>query len=254
MRRKFELLFFDLGDTLIYDRDPWPPILKEADSALRRSLAEAGHELPADAYRGFDTIFDLYYHQRRDSDLEPTTSQLLTELLHDQGLHPPEPVLRAAVRALYAVTQDNWHVEPGAATTLKKLKEHGYRLAVISNASDDENVQALVDKAGLREFLELTLSSAACGIRKPHPRIFRTAIDHFGVHPERTAMIGDTLEADVLGANRMGMYSIWITRRAPGPPEGELNVQPDAVISKLGDLPGLLADIEKGSPDELETA
>jgi len=53
-------------------------------------------------------------------------------------------------------------------------------------------------------------------------------------------MIGDTLEADILGANRLGIFSIWITRRADTragiPPDST----PDAVIASLSDLPPLL--------------
>jgi len=36
-------------------------------------------------------------------------------------------------------------------------------------------------------------------------------------------MVGDSLEADILGANQMGIYSIWITRRVYLPEEGELD-------------------------------
>jgi FMN phosphatase YigB (HAD superfamily) len=57
-------------------------------------------------------------------------------------------------------------------------------------------------------------------------------------------MVGDLLEADILGANQLGMYSIWITRRVSLPEEGVLAIQPQAVIPTLDLLPGLLADIE----------
>jgi FMN phosphatase YigB (HAD superfamily) len=52
------------------------------------------------------------------------------------------------------------------------------------------------------------------------------------------------LNADVLGANQAGMYSIWITRRAQFPGEGELAIQPQAVVSALHQIPALLAEVE----------
>jgi FMN phosphatase YigB (HAD superfamily) len=58
-------------------------------------------------------------------------------------------------------------------------------------------------------------------------------------------MVGDSLEADILGANQMGMYSIWIRRRAEVPDEGELSIQPQAVIMALDQIPSLLAEVEK---------
>ena len=61
-------------------------------------------------------------------------------------------------------------------------------------------------------------------------------------------MVGDTLEADILGANQMGIYSIWITRRVTVPEEGELAIQPQAVITSLDQIPGLLADVGNDVP------
>jgi FMN phosphatase YigB (HAD superfamily) len=58
-------------------------------------------------------------------------------------------------------------------------------------------------------------------------------------------MVGDSLEADILGANQMGIYSIWITRRVSLPDEGDLTIQPQAVIPTLDLIPGLLGEIEK---------
>ncbi|MBN1449676.1 MAG: HAD family hydrolase [Anaerolineales bacterium] len=248
MNRRFEVIFFDLGDTLMYDKDPWDPIFPRADAAMRESLERAGYPLAENAYGDFDTIFDLYYHRRKDTIEEETTVQLLRELMETQGDSPPDPVLFAAMEAMYAITQENWYVEEDAAQTLETLRKMGYRLGMISNAADDENVQELVDKGNLRSHFEFILSSAACGIRKPDARIFQLALDHFKVPPEKTVMVGDTLEADISGANQIGMYSIWASRHAKTPPEGELPIQPQAVISSLSELPKLLKELEEELP------
>jgi HAD superfamily hydrolase (TIGR01662 family) len=248
MNRRFEVIFFDLGDTLMYDKDPWDPIFPRADAAMRKSLAKAGYPLAENAYGDFKTIFDLYYHRRTNTLKEETTVQLLRELMKKQGASPPDPVLFAAMEAMYTVTQKNWYVEEDAAQTLEALKGMGYRLGIISNASDDENVQELVDKGQLRPHFEFILSSAACGIRKPDAHIFQLALEHFKVSPEKTAMIGDTLSADILGANQLGIYSIWVPRHAQTPPEGELAIQPQAVVSSLSEVPKLLTELEEELP------
>lgn len=253
MARTFDVIFFDLGDTLIYDKEPWEPILSRADAAMRKSLELSGYPLPADAYGKFESIFDLYYHRRQETNQEETTIQLLTELMGSGGATPATPVLQAAMEAMYAITQENWYVESDTAPTLKLIREQGYPLGMISNAADDENVQALIDKANIRKYFKFILSSAACGVRKPDPQIFQLALEHFNAQPERTVMVGDTLEADILGANQMGMYSIWINRRAIHPPEGELNIQPRAVISTLRDLPAVLEEIQ-GDSQETQAA
>jgi putative hydrolase of the HAD superfamily len=121
-------------------------------------------------------------------------------------------------------------------------------LGLISNTSDDKNVQGIVDRWGLRPFFETIVTSAALGIRKPDVRIFQVALDRFRIPPEATAMVGDMLNADVLGANRSGIYSIWITRRIQLPEEGELSIQPQAVVTALQHIPDLLAEIENDRP------
>jgi FMN phosphatase YigB (HAD superfamily) len=115
----------------------------------------------------------------------------------------------------------------------------GYRLAAVSNAADDANTQALVDKLGARPYLEFVLSSAQYGTRKPNPKIFRSALERLSVPADRAVMVGDTLGADILGAHNSGIYAIWITRRANTPANRAHadTIKPDARIANLNELP-----------------
>ena len=241
-----KVLFFDLGSTLIYSKAPWPPIYEKADHAMVDILHQAGIRVDIKSFlNNFDTFLDSYYAGRGESPFEKTTFSQLSELLERNGFSEvPASTLRTALDAMYAITQKNWFLEDDALPTLKKLQGRGYRLGMISNTSDDKNVQQLVDRYGLRPYFDFILTSAGCGFRKPDMRIFNLALDYFQVPPEQTAMIGDTPEADILGANRLGIYSIWITRRVQAPSEGELAIQPQAVVSALGQIPELLNEIE----------
>jgi HAD superfamily hydrolase (TIGR01662 family) len=243
---KLITILFDLGSTLIYSKDPWPPIFREADRALADVLQESGIPLDSESlYTEFGGFLDAYYAERGDSTLEKTTAVSLREFLAGKGFQDvPEKTIRAALDAMYAVTQQNWYLEEDALSCLETLRQRGYRLGMISNTSDDKNVQQLIDQRGLRPYFEYIVTSAGCGIRKPEGRIFQMALDHFQVRPEAAAMVGDTLDADILGANRMGIYSIWITRRAGFQEEGELAIQPQAVVASLGEIPSLLEEIE----------
>jgi HAD superfamily hydrolase (TIGR01662 family) len=174
----------------------------------------------------------------------------------------PDLILRRALGSMYAVAERNWYVEEDAISTLASLREDGYRLGLISNTSDDNNVHALVDQCGFRPFFDLILNSAGCGYRKPHPRIFQIALEHFSIQPGQAIMVGDTLEADIAGANSLGIYSIWITRRAGSGSDpstvlrqaqdissGQVPaIQPKAVIQALSVLPALLASLRQTSP------
>jgi len=239
-------LLFDLGSTLIYAKEPWPPILASAEHELVRCLHHSGIRIKSDTlHDGFDTFLDAYYAFRDTREhAEPTACVFLRELLRKNGfVNIPHPILLRALGSLYAVAERNWCLEEDAIPTLESLKSAGYRLGLISNTSDENNVQALIDGNGLRPYLEFIVTSAGCGWRKPHARIFQLALDHFGIPPGEAMMVGDMLEADILGANRLGIYSVWLTRRAIIPLDGELSIQPQAVISALSDLPPLLADL-----------
>ena len=81
---------------------------------------------------------------------------------------------------------------------------------------------------------------AADSYRKPPPRIFDLALAHWNIPANDVAMVGDSLEADIAGAKQLGIYTVWITRRVShGATRSE--VQPDASIHTLSELPGLLS-------------
>ena len=237
-------IFFDLGSTLIHSLEAWPPIYRRADRALGEALNRAGIMLdPALFSDEFTSFIGAYYTGRDQSTTERTAFAALKDMLDGKGFSGiPDSSLRSALEAMYAITQTNWKAEEDAIPTLEALKSRGYRLGMISNTSDDQNVQQLVDRHGFRPYFEYIVTSAALGIRKPDTRIFQVALDHFGVRPESVAMVGDTLTADIEGANYLGIYSIWITRRAEAPdPEfyQELPL-PRAIVGALSEIPPLL--------------
>ena len=240
-------LFFDLGSTLVYSKDPWPRYYEQADLALAEVLSNSGFAIEPGLFQTESGGFIRSYYDRPSmNNIEPTAFVILRDFLARNNFGCiPETILRAALQAMYSRTQQNWVLEEDAISTLETLKSRDYHMGLISNTSDDSNVQGIVDRWNLRPFFETIVTSAALGIRKPDERIFRVALDRLRASPTAAAMIGDTLNADILGANRSGVYSIWITRRVYLPEEGELAVQPQAVVKALHDLPSLLEEVEK---------
>lgn len=243
--KKFEVVLFDLGNTLLYFDGIWEQVIAAMDAALLHSLQADGIALQEQEFlKQVEARFTEYDAQKSGEFLEFTTAFIVRGLLTDQGYAEiPEPVLQRAIRAMYAVSQAHWQREADALPTLQTLCEQGYRLGMISNAGDDQDVQMLVDQAGLRSYFEVILTSAAQGIRKPNPRIFQQALQHWGAPPEKAVMVGDTLGADILGARNTGMSSVWITRRAsPNQPHQD-TIFPDARVETLSELPELLANL-----------
>ena len=245
VRGPVRAVIFDLGSTLIYEKDAWEAYFPRADAELWRALHEAGVSLqPHDLYGNASTLFELYYTRHRNDLNEPTMVRVLAELLHERGFSLPGDTLREAMRAMFAVTQSNWFPEEESLPTLRQLRERGLEVGLISNASDDDNTQALVDKGGFRPYLEFILSSATIGKRKPHPEIFKEALNRLKVPPRQAIMVGDDYEADIVGANRAGIQSIWITRRVRGTGLENAGKEASAVVSSLAEIPPLLTDAQ----------
>ena len=222
----------------MHSRADWAPILEQADEALVKTLRLHDIELDAKVFRA-----RLYeYYDQRDKDFHETTYHLvLRELLKELGhVEVAESVLRSALDALYVITQKNWQMESDTVETLETLRTQKYKLGIFSNAGDDKDVQGLIESFGIRDYFDFVLTSAACFYRKPHPRAFEIALAQWNATPNEAAMIGDSLEADILGAKQLDMTAIWLTRRAQFKDEDMRRIKPDFSLRKLTELPPTL--------------
>ena len=102
------------------------------------------------------------------------------------------------------------------------------------------NALELLDKARMRSAFEFVITSEAHGRRKPAASIFQAALDYFQVEGPMAVMIGDSYEADILGAHALGISTIWFTKYAAATAT-ERSVRPDATVRKLSEIPALLS-------------
>jgi putative hydrolase of the HAD superfamily len=243
MARNFlRAILFDLGGTLMYDRATWDAVNARADEALTNYLRAEGLELNLSTFpREFRKRLRKYFQQREKDLLETTYSFVLRDVLKDKGYGDvPENTLRNALDQLFAITQTNWTLEEDTLPTLQKLEEDGYRMGIISNAGDDQDVQQLARRFGIARYFDFILTSAACSYRKPHRRIFELALSNWYFLPAEAVMVGDNLDADVRGAQNVGLFAIWLSRRAGEPTQEQRTIQPDASLSSLSELPSFL--------------
>ncbi len=239
-----KVVLFDLGNTLLYFDSTWPEVAAQSDQAMVDFLLQAGYKLDEAFPRTYDLRMDQYYRERETEFIEYTAEMFLRDLLREYGYDQvPDAIIKSAVAAQFAVSQAHWLPESDALPLLEQLKSEGYRIGLISNANDAQDVRTLIDKGHFAPYFEITLISADVGLRKPHPGIFKIALDYFKARPEEAVMVGDTLGADILGANNIGISSVWINRRAEARSDNLSHadtIQPRATISALSELPGLL--------------
>ena len=98
---------------------------------------------------------------------------------------------------------------PGMETTLRALRERGLHLGGVSNA-DVHQFEAMVDTLELRELFDSFLCSEEARSCKPHEGIFLQALEQASCRPEEAVFVGDTPNADIAGAEAVGMRAILI--------------------------------------------
>jgi len=229
-------ILFDLGGTLMYAREDWAAPLKQADQALAEKLHEYDIELDDNIFR---TRLHQYYEQRDQDYRETTYHFVLRELLKELGYaEVDESILRSALDAMYSITQSNWCLEDDALAAIQTLKSNHYHLGIFSNAGDDKDVQELVESFGIRPYFDFVLTSAASYYRKPHARAFEIALAQWSISPQDAVMVGDSLQADIYGAQNLNMQTIWITRRAQFTADESAapRIQPTVSLSALNEL------------------
>ncbi len=129
---------------------------------------------------------------------------------------------------------------PDAAAVLAELRRRGFRLGAVTNrAFGGERFRADLRDAGLDIGWDAAAVSVEVGYLKPHPAIFRRALDDLCVKPADAVMVGNSLAEDVAGAQQLGIAAAW--RRSAPDADG---VIPDYTFDELTDLlrmPGLEA-------------
>ena len=243
-----QAVFFDLGFTLINFQGDYQTVLNDSYYALARALIRAGYPVETDVFvERFNAVLSDYYQSRDEDLIERPVETYLARVLDALGHpEPPEPVTRGALAKMYQATESHWLLAPDAMAALGQLQRDGYRLGLISNAANADNANRLIDRCNLRGFFEVILISAVEKIRKPDSRIFARALNHLEVSADRAVMVGDTLTADILGAQNAGLRAVWITTRADHPENLRMRecITPDAVVHQLSQLPSVLQQLD----------
>jgi putative hydrolase of the HAD superfamily len=122
----------------------------------------------------------------------------------------------------------------GALETLTELRTRGHRLALLTNGCSLFQRRKLT-RYTLEPLFELILIEGELGYGKPDPRVFEAALEHFRATPDEAWMIGDNLEADIGGAQALGIAGVWHDAEGRGLPSKPHTV-PRRVIRHLPEL------------------
>jgi len=231
---RIKAILFDMFDTLMMiekNHAFYSPSLRATYEFLENNGIAIGFEEFEKAYaEARDALFAT-----AEKDLaEPHFNMRIADALKLLGYDcsTSDALVLGATNAFCEQFMTYVKIDEHAESILRKL--HGkYKLGIVSNFALPECVLKLLEKNDLLKLFDAIIVSGAVNKRKPHPEIFRRALDILDVTAEETIFVGDTVDADIQGAKAAGMKAIYVERR---PQEGLKTANPTRTIKSLGDL------------------
>ncbi len=192
-------IFFDIGDTLVFDDPPLPARLAQAAQTLGVTLGTA-------AYRVGEDYALAEYLRGIPWDAPGSMRQTVAEMWRTQGLPPLGDSDWQALAEAFAQISVTRYVPPGGLELLAELKARGFVLGAISDWED--TLPALLTDLGINPFLDALAVSALVGATKPAPALFQEALRQAGFSSETSLHVGDWYALDVAGAHAAGMSAL----------------------------------------------
>jgi putative hydrolase of the HAD superfamily len=126
------------------------------------------------------------------------------------------------------------HLFPGTHELLTELSQQ-YKLHIITNGFVEVQ-QIKLSQSDLAKYFDIVVCSEETGKKKPHKDVYNFALNKAGAIASESIMIGDSIVADVIGANKAGLTGIWFN------PLFEATNEKVIEINSLAQLSSVLKD------------
>jgi putative hydrolase of the HAD superfamily len=219
-------IIFDLDETL-FDRT----------GSLRLFLTDQFGRLYPNIFRELEVTINRFLEL--DNRGQRPKDEVYVTLLAELGLN--EAGLVAELFDHYE--QNAWRFAysfDGMTETLNKIRAQGWKIGIVSNGQTHIQMRTLL-ALNLDRLVDAYLISETVELRKPDPEIFALAARKLSAFPSNCVFVGDAPEADIVGAQRVGMKTVWFPNGAHWPEE--LKPKPDATIYSLSELDGVLHEL-----------
>jgi len=222
--KKYKYIFYDLFDTLIdFDHSRLPQI--SVDGEKHNSTSSLVYEVFNKHYP--DISFDLFYKPFMDTffefqeikkkdNKEYPNQQRFSMLFDKLKLNHQEDqnvLLNNMTEAHMSGLASATTFPEENRNTLDYLKDKGYKFVLISNFDYAPTAYELLDRYDLRNYFEEVYISIEVGWRKPHKNIFKIALNECDINNDEVIHIGDNYDADIIGANSVGIDTIWLNKK-----------------------------------------
>ena len=186
--------------------------------ALKAAFGEAIRAREAKAGQSYECFPDIPFEQ------------VMAELFREKGVMENADVLGIHAAQLFRIASIEYiRLYPDALEALKKLRQAGYRLWLLSNAQAVFTAHEL-RHLGLGEQLDGIYLSSDFGCRKPDLRFYNALLEDRGLKAENCLMIGNDRETDIAGAKAAGMGTLYMHTNLT--PENQAEADPELYPGK----------------------
>ncbi|WP_347374198.1 YjjG family noncanonical pyrimidine nucleotidase [Aequorivita sp. Q41] len=200
-------VFFDLDHTL-WDFD------RNSSLAFERVFKKHNIDLSlTDFLKEYEPINLVYWKKYREERVtkEELRRGRLTETFKIFKVQYPLATIDALADSYIEELPVDNHLFVDTIAILNYLSSK-YKLHIITNGF--ETVQHLkLQNSGIKKYFSTVTTSEEIGLKKPHPLVFQTALKKASALAKKSIMIGDSLEADIMGANKAGMHTLFFNYR-----------------------------------------
>jgi len=225
-------LLLDLDDTLLdYSGGVdgcWAGACADAAAGVAQASLVAAL---AETRRSFWS--DPEHNRRQRVDMLRAWTSIATQALQRCG---GDPRLGAAIAEAFAARRRAaMRLFPDARRVLITLRDRGLPLALVTNG-DAREQRAKIERHGLAPFFGAIVIEGEFGAGKPDAAVYETALAALGVAAGADVwMVGDHLEFDVAGPQRLGLRAAWLDRPGVGVPAGA-GIRPDRIVRGLDEM------------------
>lgn len=194
---KFKAVIFDLFGTLV---DKFP--IDESIDILRQMAAVL--LVPED---DLIKLWFATFDERHGGDFQNQEDDI-RYVCGKMSVQPEASRIRTAAQINLDYVLPAIKPRPDTVEVLNYLKEHGYRVGLLSNWSDE--VATVWESVPISKLFDTAIFSCRVGMMKPDPRIYLLAAEQMGVKPEECLFIGDGGSRELSGAGKVGMHPVLI--------------------------------------------
>ena len=202
-----QAVFFDFGETLAS--------LNPGKEALFIKAARSiGLELELEAVRRAYQIVDFHnkYSSVTVTDRVGFYDNYNRQLADALGISSHFERLGPALSEHFRL-EKHWCLFDDTTAALSRVQALGRPLAMVANW--DKNLPTLLEGLGISAYFSCVVASAAVGVEKPDPAIFRLALAELSLSaPQHVLYVGNEYRADVMGARAAGLTPVLIDRYA----------------------------------------